>query len=214
MALMAERYEAQESLFRSERQRLFQISQFPAHQIVDKQQLAPPEQRWVLPRVQAPTTQGVEAHLGSDPIAARLPASSQEVPQPGVGLSTRVTLGHLTTEPGPAFALVCVKHLLGQGHVVTAREILQRALRQYPTDARLLNLYQAVSPGNVVRRDVRYSDRTSEMAWIQANRSHYRGKWVALLGEKVIAVGDSLKAVFRIVQEQQLEETPLIHHLD
>jgi len=99
-------------------------------------------------------------------------------------------------------------------HVVTAREILQRALRQYPTNERLLSLYQAVSPGKVVRRDVRYSDRTSEISWIKANRSHYRGKWVALLGEKVIAVGDSLKAVLRIVQERQLEETPLLHHLD
>ena len=117
MALLAERYGAQESLCRSERQRLFQISQFPAHQIVDKQQLAPPEQRWVLPRGGTPTKRGVETQLGSDPLAARLPVRSQEVPQPGVGLSTRVTLGHLTTEPGPALALVCVKHLLGQGHV-------------------------------------------------------------------------------------------------
>lgn len=213
MALLAERYEAQESLLRSERQRLFQVPRFPVHQIVDKQQLAPPEKRWVVPRVGAPTKQGVETPLGSDPIATRLPIRSQ-VLQPGVGLSTRVTLGHLTTEPGPALVLVCVKHLLGQGHVVTAREMLQHALRQYPTDERLLNLYQAVSPGNVVRRDMRYSNRTSEMAWIQANCSHYHGKWIALLGEEVIAVGDNLKAVLRIMQEQQLKDTPLIHHLD
>ena len=71
-----------------------------------------------------------------------------------------------------------------------------------------------MTPGEVVRRDVRYSDRTAEMAWIKANRANYRGKWVALLGEKVLGVGDSLTAVLRLMQEQRLEETPLIHHVD
>jgi hypothetical protein len=52
------------------------------------------------------------------------------------------------------------------------------------------------------------------MAWIKANRAHYKGKWVALLGEQVLGIGDSLKAVLRLVQEQQLEETPLLHHVD
>jgi hypothetical protein len=95
-----------------------------------------------------------------------------------------------------------------------AREILQRILLQYPTDEKLLNLYRAISPGKVVRRNVRYSDRTLEMDWIKANRSIYKGKWVALLGEKVIGIGDDLKTVLRIVQEKQLREIPLIHHLD
>ena len=68
-------------------------------------------------------------------------------------------------------SLMYVKHLLGQGRVAIAREILQRILLQYPADEKLLNLYRAISPGKVVRRNVRYSDRTLEMDWIKANRS-------------------------------------------
>jgi len=107
-----------------------------------------------------------------------------------------------------------VKHLLGQGRVARAREILQRILLQYPTDEKLLNLYRAISPGKVVRSNVRYSNRTLEMDWIKANQSFYRGKWVALLGGKVISIGDDLKTVLRMVQEERLREAPLIHRLD
>jgi hypothetical protein len=52
------------------------------------------------------------------------------------------------------------------------------------------------------------------MDWIKANRSSYRGKWVALLGGKVIGIEDDLKTVLRMVEEKQLRETPLIYRLD
>jgi len=43
---------------------------------------------------------------------------------------------------------------------------------------------------------------------------YYRGKWVALLGEQVLGVGDSLKAVLCLIQDQQIEDIPLLHHVD
>ena len=147
-------------------------------------------------------------------MAVKLAESSQQSFRPRIEPSTHASLGHLPSEPGPDFELMYVKYLLGQGRVAIAREILQRILLKYPTDAKLLNLYRAVSPGKVVRSNVRYSDRTLEMDWIKANRSIYKGKWVALLGGKVIGIGDDLKTVLHIVQEKQLREIPLIHHLD
>ncbi len=147
-------------------------------------------------------------------MAVKFAESSQQSFRPRIEPSTHAFLGHLTSEPGPAFELMCVKHLLGQGRVARAREILQRILLQYPTDEKLLNLYRVISPGKVVRSNVRYSDRTLEMDWIKANRSVYKGKWVALLGGKVIGIGDDLKTVLRMVQEKQLRDIPLIHHLD
>jgi hypothetical protein len=83
---------------------------------------------------------------------------------------------------------------------------------RYPKDTKLQDLYHTVSPGRAVPREVTYRDRKLEMAWIKANRSQYRGKWVALLGEQVIGMGDDLKSVLRVVQKQQLAEPPLIHH--
>jgi hypothetical protein len=62
-----------------------------------------------------------------------------------------------------------VKDLLGYGRLKAARELLENALQQYPTDERLRKLHWAVSPGKVERVDVRYSDRGEEVTWIKEN---------------------------------------------
>src|SRR5437867_6810466 len=86
-----------------------------------------------------------------------------------------------------------VKDLLGYGQLKAARELLDSALQQYPTNERLLKLHWAVAPGKVERVDVRYSDCGEEVAWMKANQPKYKGKWVILLGDRVLGIGDDLK---------------------
>ncbi len=180
----------------------------------EKQQLAPSEFGSRPTRGEIFRQQKTETWRGGDlGIAGRAQDYYQE-PQRRPEQFQQGHLGDFAREPGPVFALASVKHLLGQGRMGAARELLQQALSRYPADERLRNLERAVAPGAVIRRDVRYSDRTAELAWIKANRAHYRGKWVALLGAKALAIGDSLKAVLHVLQEQQYEETPLLHHID
>jgi hypothetical protein len=150
--------------------------------------------------------QGRGMSVGGNPLTIKPVESSREP-------SKQTLPGHLTTAPGLAFELMYVKYLLGEGRVTMAREILQRLLPHYPADEKLLNLYNAISPGKVVRTNMHYSDRTLEMEWIRLHGSIYRGKWVALLGADVIGIGDDLKSVLRIVQEKQPLAAPLIHHL-
>ena len=88
---------------------------------------------------------------------------------------------------------------------------LEHALQKYPTNERLLKLHWAVSPGKVERVDVRYSDGQEEVDWIKANRAKYKGKWVVLLGSRVLGMGDDLKTAMRMAREQQYEGTPLMH---
>ena len=107
-----------------------------------------------------------------------------------------------------------VKDLLGDGRLKTARELLEHALQKYPTNERLLKLHWAVSPGKVERVDVRYSNGQAEFDWIKANREKYKGKWVVLLGNRVLGMGDDLKTAMRMAQEQQYEGTPLMHYLE
>jgi hypothetical protein len=107
-----------------------------------------------------------------------------------------------------------VKDLLGYGRLKAARELLESALQQYPTNERLRKLHWAVSPGKVELVDVRYSDRGEEVAWIKENQAKYKGKWVVLLGNRVLGMGDDLKTAMHIAQEQQYEGLPLIHLLE
>jgi hypothetical protein len=214
MTLLAGNPNTQKLLSDAEAQMILRPSWLSVLQNIGKQQLGQPEIQRIPRREGVTSHQEIGTPLGANLMAVKLAESSQRIFQPRVEPSMHALLGHLTSEPGPAFEFMYVKHLLGQGRMAIAREILQRILLQYPTDEKLLNLYRAISPGKVVRRNVPYSDRTLEMDWIKANRSIYKGKWVALLGEKVIGIGDDLKTVLRIVQEKQLREIPLIHHLD
>jgi Family of unknown function (DUF5678) len=107
-----------------------------------------------------------------------------------------------------------VKELLGYGRLKAARELLEHALQKYPTNERLLKLHWAVSPGKVERVDVRESNREEEVTWIKANQAKYKGKWVVLLGNRVLGMGDDLKTAMRMAQEQEYKGTPLIHLLE
>ena len=107
-----------------------------------------------------------------------------------------------------------VKDLLGYGRLKVARELLESALQQYPTNERLRKLHWAISPGKVERVDVRYSNGQAEIDWIKENQARYKGKSVVLLGHRVLGMGDDLKTAMRMAQEQQYEGTPLIHHLE
>ncbi len=214
MTLLAGNPSAQKLLSDNDAQTLLRPSWPSALQNGGKQQLGQPEIQRSPRREGVTSKQGIGTSLGGNLMAVKLAEGSQRIFQPRIEPSTHALLGHLTSESGSAFELMYVKHLLGQGRVAIARAILQRILLQYPTDEKLLHLYRAISPGKVVRSNVRYNDRTLEIDWIKANRSSYRGKWVALLGGKVIGIEDDLKTVLRMVEEKQLRETPLIYRLD
>ena len=214
MTLLAGNPSAQKLLSDADAQTLLQPSRLFTFPNIGAQQLGQPEIQRILRREDVPNSHDMGTPLRDGLMGVQLTESSQRIFQPRIVPSTHALLCHLTSEPGPVFDLMYVKHLLGQGRTAKAREILQRILLQHPADEKLLSLYRAISPGKVVRRNARYSDRTLEMDWMKVNQSSYRGKWVALLGRKVIAIGDDLKTVLRMVQEKQLRETPLIHRLD
>jgi len=106
-----------------------------------------------------------------------------------------------------------VRQLLGEGQLQEARKLIVDALRIHPTHAELLKLQQVVAPGRVIHQPGRYPNRTAELDWIARHRSQYQGKWVALVGQEVVALEDDAKALLNKLQQQHLTETPLVHHL-
>jgi hypothetical protein len=140
MTLLTGDPNAQRLLSDAEAQTLPRPSWLSTLQNVGKQQLGQPEIQYI-PRGEGMTSkQGIGTPLGGNIMAVKLAESSQPSFRPRVEPATHALLGHLSSEPGPAFELMYVKHLLGQGRVAIAREMLQRILLQYPTDEKLLSL--------------------------------------------------------------------------
>ncbi len=122
-------------------------------------------------------------------------------------------LGQSDLEVRKSFIVKQVKALLEEGAIDRARDLLQAQSAAIKADDRLSRLSLIVKPGRVEAHDVRGPDRRAEMAWIQSNASQYKGKWIAVLGDTLIASGDDLRTVIELIHEKGPETRPLIHHV-
>lgn len=108
-----------------------------------------------------------------------------------------------------------VKDLLSKGELARARQSMVGAMSAgLRLTEPLLKLYDALSSERVVTQSRQSPRRNNEATWIKGNRSSYRGKWVAVLGENVVASGDTFKEFLAIVRQQRLTTTPILHHVE
>ena len=78
----------------------------------------------------------------------------------------------------------------------------------------MLCLKRVIEPGQVLRHpDRRYPNCQTEFDWITRNRSQYQGKWVALIGDQLIAAEGDAKMLLGKFEQQSLSETPFVHHI-
>jgi antitoxin (DNA-binding transcriptional repressor) of toxin-antitoxin stability system len=66
-------------------------------------------------------------------------------------------------------------------------------------------------PAHRSRNDETEGQLHEEIAWIAANRATFVGRWVALSGAKLLAVGDSAREVSQATA--QANPRPLIHRV-
>ncbi|OQW31451.1 MAG: hypothetical protein A4E20_03970 [Nitrospira sp. SG-bin2] len=108
-----------------------------------------------------------------------------------------------------------VKGLLSKGELIKARQLLQDASRAGQKFSEpILKLNHALTLEKVVTHAETFPHRKSEATWIKTNRASYHGKWVAVLGEQVVASGDTFKEVLAALKQKQLTVLPVIHHIE
>jgi hypothetical protein len=103
-----------------------------------------------------------------------------------------------------------IRDLLAEGQIWKARELLKSAGDRVPADS---NLREVLGPPRVRTSPVKGVDRSAEFHWLKTNWDQYEGKWVALVGENLVACSDTLKELLARLADCQFEREPLIHHL-
>jgi Family of unknown function (DUF5678) len=103
-----------------------------------------------------------------------------------------------------------IRALLADGQIWEAQNLFNTAGDLLPADSKLR---EVLSPPRIRTIDYRDVDRSPEFAWINAHAGAYQGKWVALVGENLVASSDSLKELLAKLHPLQFERKPLIHHL-
>ena len=72
---------------------------------------------------------------------------------------------------------------------------------------------EILRPSRVRKSAVKGVDRSAEFHWLKTKAAEHPGKWVALVGENLVASSDTLKELLAQLAELRLGREPLIHHL-
>jgi hypothetical protein len=103
-----------------------------------------------------------------------------------------------------------LRSLVEEGRISEAQALLETSGDLVPEGSKIR---EVLSPPRVTRSDKRDVDRTAEFRWLKTHAASHQGKWVALVGENLVASSDSLKELLAQLARLRFERQPLIHHL-
>ncbi len=116
--------------------------------------------------------------------------------------------------PSSAEELVkLVRALLANGEAGAARRTVAEGVSRFPDHPWLEKTDRVINPKGIVSQQADAPDRTREFAWLRQHSARYRGCWVALLEERLLAAGPELATVLREVRSRGLESKALVHHV-
>lgn len=106
-----------------------------------------------------------------------------------------------------------IRELVAQERLLEARELLEKALLDDRDNPELQRLQVVLAPPEVTRIDLKDQDRTKELQWIATHGKEYRGQWIAVLGDSLVAHAPSLKELRVDLEKLPDNRTPLIHRI-
>ena len=149
-----------------------------------------------------PARNPTERCIPVDPFPVRLP-------------SVHVSLsGSRTSDTQPLLLIERVKQLLDQQRIRDARRTLAVGSIHYPANRQIADLLRVISPGRVSPTGWASPGRERETDWIRRNGHKYRGKWIALDADRLVAFADTLSELLAGLDASAgQEKPPFIQHL-
>ena len=143
-------------------------------------------------------------------------ANRTAVSAPPDRLSPIHTSTRQSLNPGaqPFMLIERAKQFLSQQRIRDARRTLELGAIRYPGDGQIASLLRAISPGRVSATDRDATNRERETAWIRQHGHKYRGQWIALNGDRLIAFAGTLKDLLADIDAiDERDQPPLIQQL-
>ncbi len=106
-----------------------------------------------------------------------------------------------------------IRALLDQQQLQKARRTAALAAEDHPDHPWLVQANRVLNPKRMVARPAKGRGRAREFAWLRQNAEAHRGRWVALLGDDLIASTETFQEVQRALRERELDGPPLVHYL-
>jgi hypothetical protein len=108
-----------------------------------------------------------------------------------------------------------IRDLVEYDYVPAARRLVAEAIQQGEQDEALLHWQRVLGPAKFLEsRDEREPDRTPEFDWLRAHGRDYRGQWVALAENGLLAHSKDVHEVEAAVEAMTLTRRPLLHFIE
>ena len=113
----------------------------------------------------------------------------------------------------PFVFLENAKRLLNAQRIQDARDTLQRGADLHPKDKKIAHLLRAISPGRATEVKGTSPNRSREAAWIRRHGDKFRGQWVAVNGDDLVATAPSLNTLLEKLNRRNGKgNLPLVHY--
>ena len=111
------------------------------------------------------------------------------------------------------FALA-LRQLIDSERPTAARRLLDVAPAHILAHPIVSSLRAVLAPPAVKRVDRRDVDRSREYRWLRAEAAKYRGRWIAVDGDNLVASANTLRELRQMLKGLVLPRAPLLHRVD
>jgi uncharacterized protein HemY len=106
-----------------------------------------------------------------------------------------------------------IRELLEDARLKAARELLAEALSAGSREPGLDRLLKLLSPPRQRTSAVKDVDRSAEFRWLAEHGEEYKGQWVAMLGEGLLAHAPTLDELLAQLKTVPHKGHALLHHI-
>lgn len=107
-----------------------------------------------------------------------------------------------------------IQKSISQGNIERARRQIYNTLEYLPSGGRLNKLKKLLEPPRVISSYLSATkNRTKERQWLRKNSEKFRGKWVALIDDKMIASNKAISKVIKEARNKYYLEEVLLHFI-
>lgn len=106
-----------------------------------------------------------------------------------------------------------IRVMLDRDQVASARTLLSVAIAERIGDTELRKIAAVLVAPTSVKKLFRDRDRSAEYGWLTLHSTEYRGRWVALVGDELVAAAGSLKELLLSLQTSGRKGDALIHRV-
>lgn len=144
---------------------------------------------------------------------------AHELRQPPSSLAEKRPVIHTrrqppSLEPDVQPFVMALRTLIETEQLTVARQMLNAAPAYILSDPLVAKLRSVLAPPVVKKVDKRDVDRSREYEWLKTEGHKYRGRWVALEDNRLLASAATLRELRETLRTMTLTRLPLIHRVD